>query len=329
MKFIFLGIFLISCSHPQTPGVLTPKLGDNALLVANEISNLRIIKNGSALLYTSSERPQHRQPQLYTLDLSTKKEFRVTHNDGEVIAAEEHPDGTQIIYSSSTDEIKEKTQMDFWAEKRTFVKKDLNYQIPSELYISRSDGSDIRRITKSPGFDSDFTVNRFGRYILFTSTREGYRGIYRTSLSGGATWRVSEDKKDAFSPRLSPDSKKLIWLQTQDQKMELRLASPDMHKQQVLANFTHRPSGMKWDPTGTKLLFAARSQGSDHAQIWELDVHEQCIQLLLDESGLEGADPALSPDSKQLYYLKKSPTGVSISITEPKGTGDCSKTVMF
>ncbi len=325
-------MFLVACkTGSQTENVLpksTSVENQNRLITSKELLGLRVVDSGRALLYLSGERAEHKQLQLYRLDLASKKETRLTHHDGDVISAEEYPTGAKVIYASSTDELKEKVQMDLWAEKKSGKPGSL-VATPAELYISNRDGSAIKRITQYPGYDADPTVQRFGRYILFTSTRGGLRSIYRTSLGGGSTWRVSPDKVEAFSPKLSPDSTKLVWLQKSDSQTELKIGGADFQKPETLVSFSTKISGPSWSPSGKGLLFSAKAQGTDHWAIWEYDIENHCAHLLVDRPGLEEAEPALGPDLKTLYFLEHSNAIFAILRTEIKETGDCSKSVVF
>ena len=52
-----------------------------------------------------------------------------------------------------------------------------------EIYSANADGSDVRRLTTSPGDDSDPSWSSTGR-IAFTSTRDGNSEIYSMNADG-------------------------------------------------------------------------------------------------------------------------------------------------
>src|ERR1700680_4480830 len=47
-----------------------------------------------------------------------------------------------------------------------------------EIYTAKPDGSDLRRLTNSPGYDAESTISRDGKKIVFTSMRNGGLDIY-------------------------------------------------------------------------------------------------------------------------------------------------------
>lgn len=102
--------------------------------------------NGEKILVISRERLNHRQRQLYELDLKNKTERRLTFQDGEVVEAVYSPFDRSIFYTSTTDEIKEKPLL-FYPElyKSPWPMTDI-YKI--------TDGEDVhQRWTENTGFD--------------------------------------------------------------------------------------------------------------------------------------------------------------------------------
>ena len=54
-----------------------------------------------------------------------------------------------------------------------------------DLFTAKPDGSDVKRLTSTPGYDAEATVSPDGKKIVFTSTRDG------SSSSPGASTRSS------------------------------------------------------------------------------------------------------------------------------------------
>src|SRR5215216_1975603 len=53
-----------------------------------------------------------------------------------------------------------------------------------DIYTAKADGSDVRRLTDSPGYDAEATTSVDGRRIVFSSTRDGDLDIYTMDADG-------------------------------------------------------------------------------------------------------------------------------------------------
>ena len=84
------------------------------------------------------------------------------------------PDGSKIVFASNRDD-------DF------------------EIYIMNADGTNQRRVTRSPGIDMHPVFIKDGTKILFTSNRDGNHEIYYMSLNDGRQHRVTHHpERDDF-----------------------------------------------------------------------------------------------------------------------------------
>ncbi|MEO0336167.1 MAG: hypothetical protein AAF202_07225, partial [Pseudomonadota bacterium] len=125
--------------------------------------------DGTKLIFLSSLRPTHENTQAYMLDLSEQSEKRITFQDGQVASVVFSPDDSHVIYSSSTDEIKEDSLFIKEALQRMSGDEDSKSKKedsklfwkaqPLELYSSFLNGTRIERLTKSPQYDSDPDVH--------------------------------------------------------------------------------------------------------------------------------------------------------------------------
>jgi TolB protein len=95
------------------------------------------------------------------------------------------PDGTRIAYASSRD---------------TDEKGGRNF----EIYTSRVDGTDERRLTSHPGADSTPTWSPNGQQIAFTSDRSGSNQLYLISADGGPVTRLPTGGGKVDRPTWSP-----------------------------------------------------------------------------------------------------------------------------
>ncbi|RPJ07641.1 MAG: hypothetical protein EHM36_06570, partial [Deltaproteobacteria bacterium] len=92
------------------------------------------------------------------------------------------PDGKQIAFSSDRD----------------------GYRA-SEVYVMQADGSNVRRLTESPGWDGSPAWSQDGQWIYFYSQRDTGQGIYRMKADGSDQMRVASGP--ALSPAVLPNGR--------------------------------------------------------------------------------------------------------------------------
>lgn len=105
------------------------------------------------------------------------------------------PDGSRLVYSS----IRDRNGQDCGSD-------ECNYR--SEIYVSRSDGTAARRLTRSPGEDAQPSWSPDGSRILFTSARNFPEGdgseIYTMSPDGSCLTWLTNGTPESSTPVWRP-----------------------------------------------------------------------------------------------------------------------------
>jgi TolB protein len=130
----------------------------------------------------------------------------------------------------------------------------------SQLYIVRSDGSDLRRITFNESIDTEPSFLPDGKSLLFVSDRGGSAQIYRVPVEGGNAERLTFEGDDNFSPRASPDGKSFVFSNFTGGVFYIAVQDFMTNQMQVLTGggWEMKPS---FAPNGKLVLFATESQG--------------------------------------------------------------------
>ncbi len=79
-----------------------------------------------------------------------------------------------------------------------------------DLYTCAADGSDLRRLTTSPGYDAEGTIAPDGR-IVFTSMRDGDLDLYVMDADGGSVRRLTDRPGYDGGPFFSWDGRDIVW----------------------------------------------------------------------------------------------------------------------
>lgn len=61
-----------------------------------------------------------------------------------------------------------------------------------DIFTARPDGSDLHRLTDAPGYDAEGTLSPDGRWIVFTSVRDGDLDLYKMHPDGTALTRLTD-----------------------------------------------------------------------------------------------------------------------------------------
>ena len=80
-----------------------------------------------------------------------------------------------------------------------------------DIYTAKPDGSDLKRLTNSPGYDAEATITRDGKKIVFTSMRNGDLDIYTMNADGSDVKQLTHELGYDGGPFWSYDGKKIVY----------------------------------------------------------------------------------------------------------------------
>ncbi len=80
-----------------------------------------------------------------------------------------------------------------------------------DIFTARPDGSDLKQLTRTPGYDAEATVSQDGRKIVFTSMRDGDLDIYTMDADGKNVRRLTSELGYDGGPFFSADGKHIVY----------------------------------------------------------------------------------------------------------------------
>lgn len=353
-----------SVPKPYDPGASKNVLGDGTSIPTGNgtpIIALPLTKDGNnyhpsfspdgkKIIYVSDGRDQHKHLQLYEVDIATRIERRITFHDGDVTAGIYGPDGKTVVYASATDEIKEDPYFVEDLRKRYLAptdpsaaaspsesdaegKQNMTYLPgtleqrepgPSELYESRLDGTNIRRLTNSKGFDGQPTMGDDGRSVVFSSARAGRRELYSMNLKDAKPRRLTSGPLRDITPSLSDDGKLLAWVQVDEGFLAAQLHFAEVRTMSSVPLTTKAALNVSpnWHPNNQELVFASNRGDQKSFDLFTVDRKGTCLKRLT-ESPSNEKFPAFSPDGQKLAFSSNHSGSYQIYIMDHQSPPHC------
>jgi Tol biopolymer transport system component len=160
---------------------------------------------GDKLIMQSTRSP-YGCDQIFVLDTETAETTLASTGTGRTTCAYYLPDDEWIVYGSTHEgspdcpPVPDHSQGYVWPIYPSY-----------DIYRARPDGSEVSRLTNSPGYDAEATVSPAGDRIVFTSTRDGDLDIYSMKNDGSDVVRLTDSIGYDGGPFYSPDGTKIVY----------------------------------------------------------------------------------------------------------------------
>ena len=149
---------------------------------------------------------------------------RVSTGRGRTTCSWFSPDGERLLFASShldpaLDDTESKARAEAEEDARTGRRRRYQWDFDPhmDLFTARLDGSDLVRITDTPGYDAECSFSPDGRSILFVSDRDGDPDIYVCDLEGRNVRQLTNEPGYDGGPFFSPDG---AWIAYRTDRLE-------------------------------------------------------------------------------------------------------------
>ena len=161
--------------------------------------------------------------------------------------------------------------------------------------------TNIRRLTTTPGAETQPTLAPDGDFVAFVSSSAGNRDIWVQNLSGGAPAQLTRHPSDDFDPAWSPDGNDIVFRSARSGGGLFVVAAfgGDVTR---ISSMGYRP---KWSRDSKKILFHTRVGGQVPNEVYVMDYPPRGEPVRLLEWS-RGKDPFVyaswSPDGSLVSY---------------------------
>jgi Tol biopolymer transport system component len=234
---------------------------------------------------------------LYVIPAAGGTPTRITHTDAATGQGRFSPDGGQLVWVS-------------------------NMSGDTEIYTSDADGSNIRRLTTSPGPDVNPAWSPDGRKIAFVRNND----IYTMDIDGTGLLRLTTDGATNLLPSWSPDGQIIAYQSLRDGSHDVYTIGRNGGTSQQLTSGTN-PVGYGY-PTFSGLQPRPLASG---LAVFHSNRHgnEDIIAMRPDGTGLwrltsdpnTDLEPALSRDGERVAFVSYRSGSRDIWIMDADGSG--------
>jgi Tol biopolymer transport system component len=144
-----------------------------------------------------------------------------------------------------------------------------------DLWTAKPDGTDLRRLTDHAGYDAEATLSVDGRWVVFTSKRDGDVDLYKMRPDGSGLTRLTHSVGYDGGAFFSHDGKRIVW---RTHRTDDSTANATFHR--LLAMDLVKPSKM---------------------DLWVMDADGRNPKRLTDRPGASFA-PYFTPDDRHILY---------------------------
>jgi Tol biopolymer transport system component len=288
--------------------------------------------DGKALIFQSEREADNPFYQIYLLDLESGDSHRVSPGIGKTTCAFFRPGSDEVLFASThldpEAKAKQKAELDFRASGKQ-RRYSWDYDEHMDIFSTRRDGSHVKRLTTTPGYDAEGDYSPDGKLIVFCSLRDAYPAnrlsvedlkrletdpawfgeIYLMNADGSKPRRLTRSPGYDGGPFFSPDGQRILWRRFDEKGVNadvytMKLDGSDVKR---LTDFGAMSWAPYFHPTGQYLIFTANKLGFANFELFLADAAGTREPVRVTHTdGFDGL-PVFSPDGRKLCWTSGRP----------------------
>ncbi len=325
LGFLLCGFLCVLCGETK---LAAPQTSDLALPQEKHLRNIKQLTfggenaeayfsaDGRKLIFQST-RDGRECDQIFTMNADGSDVKMVSSGDGRTTCSYFLPSGKSILYSSTHLGAKQcPPRPDFsqgyvWAVYDTF-----------DIFTANPDGSNVKQLTSTPGYDAETTINRQGK-LVFTSMRDGDLDIYTMDATGKNVKRLTNELGYDGGPFWSYDGKQIVYRayhpQTEKEKadytsllkqnlirptvLDIWVMNADGSNKRRITKLNKASFAPYFFPDGKRIIFSSNNadpKGRDF-DLYMINVAGTGMERITFNNTFDGF-PMFSPDGKRLVF---------------------------
>jgi Tol biopolymer transport system component len=210
-----------------------------------------------------------------------------------------------------------------------------------QIYSANDDGTDLKPLTKGPGYNAEATISADGKKIVFTSSRDGDLDIYSMNYDGTGVKRLTTTLGYDGGPFFSPDGKWIAYrahhptaepevtkyksLLAQDlvepNEMDLYVMRANGSHQHQITSLGGASFGPSFYPGSKRIIFSSNYEHpkSSQFELYSVDRDGQSLERITFAGGFS-AFPQFSPAGNKLVFISnrngKAPHEINVFVAD-------------
>lgn len=261
--------------------------------------------------------------QIFIMNIDGSGQHMVSTGEGRTTCSFFYPDGKKILYASTHLASPE-------CPPRPDFSKGYVWAVYSgyDIFTANPDGSNLKQLTSTPGYDAEATISLDGKKITFTSMRNGDLDIYSMDADGSHVKQLTHELGYDGGPTFSPDRKWIVYRayhpQTEKEisdyktllaqnlirptSLEIWTMKADGSEKRQITNLGAASFGPAYTADGKKIIFSSNYDPDTHAtggmgnfELWLINPDGSGLEQVTNY-GKFTSFPEFSPDGKKLIF---------------------------
>ena len=257
---------------------------------------------------------------LFKSDADGGNRVQLTDEMGYDAEASFSPDGEFIAFSST----RSAYERELTPREQQWLENDPSYF--GEIYIMRADGSDVTRLTNTPGYDGGPFFSPDGDRIIWRRFDEsGYTAdIFTMALDGSDVQRLTEFGAMSWAPYYHPSGDYVIFGSNKMGFANFELFMVDVagEKEPQRVTFTDGFDSLPvFSPDGSRLLWTSNATSNRTSQLFLSNWDHEAALAMLDEAPSRGEGVVLSTPEVRAEEMEQKVAFLASEKLEGRMTG--------